>query len=107
MDEKEFNNTYAIPANYTDSGKLLGGMLETRNTIEAIVMLGLVGYPEIAWLHVDTTAMGIGGDSLMQYLSHIVRFGLNRRKLHYRRIGYKYGNAKEARKKQKKKKQNK
>ena len=22
MDEKEFNNTYAIPANYTDSGKL-------------------------------------------------------------------------------------
>lgn len=39
MDEKEFNNTYAIPANYTDSGKLLGGMLETRNTIEAIVML--------------------------------------------------------------------
>ena len=55
MDEKEFNNTYAIPANYTDSGKLLGGMLETRNTIEAIVMLGLVGYPEVAWLHVDTT----------------------------------------------------
>ena len=46
MDEKEFNNTYAIPANYTDSGKLLGGMLETRNTIEAIIMLGLVGYPE-------------------------------------------------------------
>lgn len=124
MDEKEFNNTYAIPANYTDSGKLLGGMLETRNTIEAIIMLGLVGYPEIAWLHVDTTAkvvimtvtliplgvvslMGIGGDSLMQYLSHIVRFGLNRRKLHYRRIGYKYGSAKETHKKQKKKKQNK
>ena len=121
MDEKEFNNTYAIPANYTDSGKLLGGMLETRNTIEAIVMLGLVGYPEVAWLHVDTTVkavimtvtliplgvvslMGIGGDSLMQYLSHIVRFGLNRRKLHYR---YKYGSAKETHKKQKEKKQNK
>ena len=116
MDEKEFNNTYAIPANYTDSGKLLGGMLETRNTIEAIIMLGLVGYPEVSWLHVDTTVkvvimtvtlMGIGGDSLMQYLSHIVRFGLNRRKLHYRRIGYKYGSAKETHKKQKKKKQNK
>lgn len=109
MDEKEFNNIYAIPANYTDSGKLLGGMLETRNTIEAVLLLGLVGYPEIAWIHVDVTIkvcimtvtliplgvvslMGIGGggDSLMQYLSHIVRFGLNRRKLHYRRIGYKY-----------------
>ena len=116
MDEKEFNNTYAIPANYTDSGKLLGGMLETRNTIEAIIMLGLVGYPEIAWLHVDTTAkvvimtvtlIPLGVVSLMQYLSHIVRFGLNRRKLHYRRIGYKYGSAKENHKKQKKKKQNK
>ena len=108
MDEKEFNNTYAIPANYTDSGKLLGGMLETRNTIEAIIMLGLVGYPEVAWLHVDTTVkVVIMTDSLMQYLSHIVRFGLNRRKLHYRRIGYKYGSAKETHKKQKKKKQNK
>ena len=123
MEEKEFNNIYAIPANYTDSGKLLGGMLETRNTIEAIIMLGLVGYPEIAWLHTGATAkvvimtvtliplgvislMGIGGDSLMQYLSHIVWFGLNRRKLHYRRIGYKYGSMKEIRKKQKKKKQN-
>ena len=80
MEEKEFNNIYAIPANYTDSGKLLGGMLETRNTIEAIIMLGLVGYPEIAWLHTGATAkvvimtvtliplgvislMGIGGDS--------------------------------------------
>ena len=118
MEEKEFNNIYAIPANYTDSGKLLGGMLETRNTIEAIIMLGLVGYPEIAWLHTGATAkvvimtvtliplgvislMGIGGDSLMQYLSHIVRFGLNRRKLHYRRIGYKYGSTKEIRKSRK------
>ena len=88
MDEKEFNNTYAIPANYTDSGKLLGGMLETRNTIEAIVMLGLVGYPEVAWLHVDTTVkvvimtvtliplgvvslMGIGGGSPVQKLRPI------------------------------------
>ena len=83
-----------------------------------------MGYPEVAWLHVDTTVkvvimtvtliplgvvslMGIGGDSLMQYLSHIFRFGLNRRKLHYRRIGYKYGSTKETRKRQKKKKQDK
>ena len=26
MEEKEYSNIYAIPANYTDSGKLLGGM---------------------------------------------------------------------------------
>ena len=28
MEEKEFNTTFAIPANYTDSGKIFGGMLE-------------------------------------------------------------------------------
>ena len=26
MEEQEFNNVYAIPANFTDSGKLFGGM---------------------------------------------------------------------------------
>ena len=47
MEEKEYNNIYAIPANYTDSGKLLGGMLEPRNAIETIIVILLVGYPEL------------------------------------------------------------
>ena len=47
MDDREFSNVYTIPPNYTDSGKLLGGMLETRNTIEAVFLLLLVGYPEL------------------------------------------------------------
>lgn len=34
MEEKEISNIYAIPANYTDSGKLLGGMVEPRNAVE-------------------------------------------------------------------------
>ena len=38
MDDREFSNVYTIPPNYTDSGKLLGGMLETRNTIEAVFL---------------------------------------------------------------------
>ncbi len=121
MEDKGYSNTYAIPANYTDSGKLLGGMLEVRNTIEALVAVGLIGYPEIAWLQVETTIkivivvvtlipigvvalMGIGGDSLFQYLCHIVMFYLARRKLHFRRIGYKYGTATENRKAKKPKK---
>ncbi len=33
MEEKEYSNIYAIPANYTDSGKLLGGMLEVRKEL--------------------------------------------------------------------------
>ena len=42
MEEKEYSNVYAIPANYTDSGKLLGGMVETRNAVEAVALVILV-----------------------------------------------------------------
>ena len=34
--------------------------------------------------------MGIDGDSLLQYLGHIIAFWVHRRRLHFRRIGYKY-----------------
>lgn len=107
MEEKEFSNVYAIPANYTDSGKLLGGMVETRNAVEAVFLVILLGYPELMWIPMSTTirivvmtvtliplgvvaVMGIDGDSLLQYLWHIISFWFNRRKLHFRRIGYKY-----------------
>ena len=46
-DDREYSNIYTIPPNYTDSGKLLGGLLEVRNTVEAGVLLVLVGYPEL------------------------------------------------------------
>ena len=107
MEEKEYSNFYAIPANYTDSGKLFGGMLEVRNTIEALLIVVLVGYPELMWLPIAGTMkvvvmtvtllplgvvalMGIAGDSLFQYFGHIIRHWTSRRKLHYRRIGYRY-----------------
>ena len=106
MEEKEYSNVYAIPANYTDSGKLLGGMVETRNAVEAVFLIGLVGYPELMWIPVTATikivimtvtllplgvvaVMGIDGDSLLQYLGHIIAFWVHRRRLHFRRIGYK------------------
>jgi hypothetical protein len=107
MDEKEFSNVYAIPANYTDSGKLLGGMLETRNTVETCFLLMIAGYPELMWLSLPTAVkvvvmtvtllplgvvglMGIGGDSLMQYAVHMIVFFTRRRKLRLRRVGYRY-----------------
>ena len=107
MEEKEYSNVYSIPANYTDSGKLLGGMVETRNAVEAVFLIGLVGYPELMWMPLSATikivimtvtllplgvvaVMGIDGDSLLQYLGHMIAFWANRRKLHFRRIGYKY-----------------
>lgn len=107
MEEKEYSNVYAIPANYTDSGKLLGGMLEVRNAVETVLLVGLVGYPEVVWMPLPGTmkivvmtvtllplgvlsVMGIDGDSLFQYLGHILSFWMHRRKLHFRRVGYKY-----------------
>ena len=108
MEEKEYNNVYAIPANYTDSGKLFGGMLEVRNTVETALLLLLIGYPELAWVSASAAVkvvlavvtllplcvvglMGIGGDSLTQYAARIILFWARRRKLHLRRIGYRYG----------------
>lgn len=107
-DDREFSNVYTIPPNYTDSGKLLGGMLETRNTVEAGALLLLIGYPELMWLHLPITAkivvmtmtllplgvfalMGISGDSLLQFTSHMISYWVRRRQLHFRRIGYRYG----------------
>lgn len=107
MDEKEYNNVYAIPANYTDSGKLLGGMIDTRNAIETGILLLAVGYPELMLIPMPGTirivvmtvtllplavisVMGVDGGSLFQYIGHIIRFWTHRRKLHFRRIGYRY-----------------
>ncbi len=107
MEDKEYNNIYAIPPNYTDSGKIFGGMLELRNTIEAIIVVGLLGYPELVLIPMSATMrivlmtvtlipigvvalMGIDGDSLFQYILHIINFLTHKRNLHFRRIGYEY-----------------
>ena len=117
LDEKEYNNIYAIPANYTDSGKILGGMLEPRNAIETVILVVLLGYPELMLIPMPGTIrivvmtvtllptaiismMGIDGDSLFQYLVHIVRYMTMKRKLHFRRVGYQ-SDPKQLRKKKK------
>lgn len=100
MDEKETNKLYAIPANYTDSGRLFGGMLAARNAVEALILTVILGLAEIKLIPMPTTVrvvvmvltilptaliamMGIDGQSLTQYLGHILRFVKNKRKLHY------------------------
>lgn len=120
MEEKEYSNIYAIPANYTDSGKIMGGMLEIRNAVETGFLVALVGYPELMLIPMPVkirivvmtltllplgvlSMMGIDGDSLFQYASHMIRYAANRRKLHFRRVGYKY-DQKQLKKKQPKKK---
>ena len=86
-------------------------MVDTRNAIETAFLVILVGYPEIRWIPLPVTlriviltitilplgvasVMGIDGDSLFQYLGHMISFLFHRRKLHYRRIGYSYDNRK-------------
>ena len=98
--EREENNVYIIPANYTDSGKWLGGLLSLRNTVETIILLAGFGYIEIVLIPMPQTVkiivmvltmlplglitlMGIDGDSLFQYLGHIFRFWKRKRKLHF------------------------
>ena len=102
MDE---NQTYSIPANYTDSGKLFGGMLAPRNAIETPILLVVFGYIELFLIPMPTTVkvivavvtliplamislMGINGDSLFQYFGHIVKHLSRKRKIHYRRPDY-------------------
>ncbi len=100
MEERETDKLYAIPANYTDSGRLFGGMLAVRNAVEALIATVLLGFLEIKLIPMPTTVrvvvmvltilpaalvamMGIDGESLTQYLGHIFRFLKNKRKLHY------------------------
>lgn len=102
--EKEHSNIYAIPPNYTDSGKALGGMVETRNLVESILMLILVGYPELKLIPMSgmirivvmtmtlvplivITMMGIDDDSLFQFACHILSFFRKKRIIHMKRIG--------------------
>ena len=110
MDEKETNKLYAIPANYTDSGRLFGGMLAARNAVEALILTVILGFAEIKLIPMPTTVrvvvmvltilptaliamMGIDGQSLTQYLGHILRFVKNKRKLHYVREEAEYERA--------------
>ena len=79
MEDKEYSNVYAIPANYTDSGKLFGGMVDTRNAVEAVLLLAAVGAPELFWIPMSGTVvmtvtliplgvvavMGVDGGSLL------------------------------------------
>ncbi len=104
MDEKETENIYAIPANYTDSGKILGGMLSLRNLFEALVLVLVIGFIELKLIPMQDTVrivimiatllpialvalMGIDGESLFQYIGHVCKFVRHRRCLHFKKIG--------------------
>ena len=99
---EEENKYYVIPANYTDSGKWLGGLLSFRNAMETVVLLAGLGYIEGALIPMSGTVriivmvltmlplglitmMGIDGDSLFEYVGHIFKFLRRKRKLHFKK----------------------
>ena len=99
---EEEHKYYVIPANYTDSGKWLGGLLSFRNAMETVVLLAGLGYIEGALIPMSgmvriivmvltmlplglITMMGIDGDSLFEYVGHIFKFLRRKRKLHFKK----------------------
>lgn len=105
--EDEFNTTFYIPQNYTESGKIFGGMFETRNLVEALLFFAIIGYTEFRLINLPIAAKavimlltifppvilaltGIDGYPLSQYIENIFKYLTNKRKLHFRRVGYSY-----------------
>ena len=103
MEERDNENIYNIPANYTDSGKILGGLVSWRNAIETIILVLIFGFvelklipmPDMVKVVVMTVtlvplaiffAMGIDGDSLCQYLGRIFKHLIRRKQLHFKRV---------------------
>ena len=95
-------------------------MIDTRNAIETVILMLALGYPELILIPMPGTirivvmtvtllplavvsAMGVDGGSLFQYIGHIIYFWTHRRKLHFRRIGYHYGQNSRKKKAQKRK----
>lgn len=101
---EENETSFAIPANYTDSGKFFAGMLSLRNIIETIVLIVVLGFIELKLIPMEGTVrivvmvvtilplslislVGIDGESLMQYLARVFTFLFRRRNMVYKPFG--------------------
>ena len=86
----------------------LGGLVGMVLTVLAMLAIAaltpvLGGLPGLLLPLAVVSAMGVDGGSLFQYIGHIIHFWTRRRKLHFRRIGYRYGQSKRKKKPQKRK----
>lgn len=99
--EENQSNIYTIPPNYTDSGRIFGGMVILRNAVEAILLAVFFGFIELKIIPMDETVriivmaltliplfvfalIGIDGESLLQYGKHIANYLFRRRKIYMR-----------------------
>ena len=98
--DEEQANSFLIPTNFTDSGKLFNGMISTRNAVEAAILVGGLGKLEqlILFDLVDFkvgiiimlvtlapilvgTVIGINGDCFTIFIKTFFVFLKNKRKL--------------------------
>ncbi len=104
MRKADTPNVYKIPANYSDSGKWLGGLIDQRRGMEAALLVlvigllefgipGMDGVPKV-FLMVFTlmpiavlALAGINGDSLFQFMGYLVRWIGTKRIIIMRRHG--------------------
>lgn len=92
-----------IPHNYDNFGRLFGGAIGIRNTIEAIITGGILFliFRIILFSHIKLFALSIGlivipivivcitgikGDTFYQFMGNIFRFNKNKKKYRYKRI---------------------
>lgn len=104
FDDEETPQVYNYPSNFQNTGRIFGGKIETKKLIEAAIFGGIIGFIEYIFLAgADMIKMiaimvitvgpivilgitGISGDSLSEWISKVINFLKNRRKLRYRRI---------------------
>lgn len=99
MNEEKQPNIYYIPKNSFDTGYVFGGQFKTRNFVEAVILtipfLGIFifGWMKLKWNVQSTvaycfivcaavfmgTVVGVGGDSLFEFISRVIRFRQNKR----------------------------
>jgi hypothetical protein len=102
--EEERPDVHYIPDNFMNSGRILNGMIETRNALEAAAIGGALAFIEwLLMMNMSSIKMfaimvitigpivivgivGVNGDSLSQFTLLIINFLKNKRKLRYRRI---------------------
>ena len=104
---QEERDVYVIPPNFIEGGTLMGGMVKTRNAVEAGVLGALTALPVLR-LDLSLTArviilclttlplvlaalIGIGGESLSAFLLQFVSYLRNRRVLNQIGTGSKKG----------------
>ena len=97
---------YYIPQNYKNSGKLMGGMFETRNFIEGCLICGIIAFLDYLIMSIFSPGLyvqiavymltiipifiisiiGIDGDSLTQRLLLMRKYLIRKRVMKYKRF---------------------